>query len=99
MAKKTIKVEHIKAWANKELERTDEYARTTPGFKAGICLMLERILHDTGNYQGFMYLYWMEGGCEDWYAAGEPNFPKKDEFLYGLHDSKYRGCVYARVYY
>ena len=41
-------------WANTQLARTDEYADV--GFKSGISTMIERILHNTNNYQGFMFI-------------------------------------------
>ena len=51
MAKKTHPVADLLAFANYQLARTDEFA--TVDFKAGICSMIERVLHDTGNYEGF----------------------------------------------
>ena len=52
--KKTIKVTPIHAWANIQLARTDEYADV--GFKSGIATMLERILLDSDNYNGYSHL-------------------------------------------
>ena len=52
--RKTIEVKGLLDWANNQLERTDEYADV--GFKSGICTMIERILMDTGNYDGYMHL-------------------------------------------
>ena len=52
--KKTIKVQETLDYANYQLGRTDEYA--TKEFKAGITVMIEQILHLTGNYRGFMFL-------------------------------------------
>ena len=54
MAKKTQPVADILAFANYQLARTDEFA--TVDFKCGICSMIERVLHDTGNYEGFGFL-------------------------------------------
>ena len=54
MAKKTHPVADLLAFANYQLARTDEFA--TVDFKAGICSMIERVLHDTGNYEGFGFL-------------------------------------------
>ena len=54
MSKKTQPVSDILAFANYQLSRTDEYA--TVGFKEGICAMIERILHNTNNYEGFSFL-------------------------------------------
>lgn len=52
--KKTIKVQETLDYANYQLGRTDEYA--TKEFKVGITVMIEQILHLTGNYRGFMFL-------------------------------------------
>jgi hypothetical protein len=54
MAKKTQPVADILAFANYQLARTDEFANAE--YKAGICVMIERVLHDTGNYEGFGFL-------------------------------------------
>ena len=52
--RKTIEVKGLLEWANIQLQRNDVYADT--GFKSGICTMIERILMDTGNYDGYMHL-------------------------------------------
>jgi hypothetical protein len=51
--KKTLGVSHMLDYANNQLARTDEYG--SMDFKSGVCVMIERILHDTGNYNGFMF--------------------------------------------
>ena len=56
--------------------------------KAYLCTVLENVLHETGNYHGFGYIGWMEGGYQRWKAAGEPE--DKEE---------YRGNEYDRIYY
>ena len=52
--RKTIEVKGMLEWANKQLARTDEYADS--GFKFGIIAMIERILMDSSNYNGYMHL-------------------------------------------
>ena len=52
--RKTIEVKGMVEWANTQLARTDEYADV--GFKSGISTMIERILHNANNYQGFMFI-------------------------------------------
>lgn len=52
--KKTLGVSHMLDYANNQLARTDEYGSSD--FKSGVCAMIERILHDTGNYNGFMFI-------------------------------------------
>jgi len=49
--KKTVGVNGMLDWANKQLQRTDEYA--TEKFKAGVCCMIEHLLMETGNYMGY----------------------------------------------
>ncbi len=53
MSRKNIEVLSLLKWANYHLERKDEFA--TVDFKSGICSMIEMVLHDTGNYAGFMF--------------------------------------------
>ena len=52
--KKTVEVKGLLEWANIQLQRNDEYADT--GFKSGICTMIEKVLMDSGNYDGYMHL-------------------------------------------
>jgi len=52
--KKTVGVNGMLDWANKQLQRTDEFADEK--FKAGMCTMIERMLYDTKNYKGYMNL-------------------------------------------
>lgn len=89
--KKTSNVKEFHEWANKQLARTDAYA--TDEFKAGICTALEHVLHGSGNYKGYNNLYWLRQGCDEWEAAGRPDFPEKDKYIDGNLGK------YARVYY
>ena len=52
-SKKTIGVKAMLEWANHQLGRTDDYADEK--FKAGISVMIEKILMDSGNYMGYRY--------------------------------------------
>ena len=49
--RKTVDVLMLLQWANKNLAREDEFA--TVDFKSGICTMIEMVLHESGNYEGF----------------------------------------------
>jgi len=49
--KKTVGVNGMLDWANKQLQRTDEFADEK--FKAGMCTMIERMLFDTNQYNGY----------------------------------------------
>ena len=56
MARTTVKVEVLKEYANLQLARTDiEIA--TPAFKAGICVMIEKVLMESDNYNGFKFIH------------------------------------------
>ena len=52
--KKTIEVKGMVEWANTQLARTDEYADV--GFKSGISTMVERVLFNSKNYNGFQFI-------------------------------------------
>jgi hypothetical protein len=96
--KKTFDVLSFKDYVNIQLARTDEFA--TDEFKSGLCIALHEVLHKTGNYNGFQYLYWAEKGWQDWYNSGQTEvWSEKKVFIYGTPDSKYRGSEYARKYY
>jgi hypothetical protein len=45
----TIDVAKVLKWANTQLRFDDN----TKEFKMGICSLVEQVLHDTGNYNGF----------------------------------------------
>lgn len=53
MQRKLVNVLPLLSWANESLNRTDEFA--TVDFKCGICTMIEMILHETENYEGFCF--------------------------------------------
>ena len=97
--KKTINVVALKEYANIQLARTDEHA--TESFKSGICVMIERVLHDSGNYKGFNDLYWMETGWNEWRTVGNETevWEEKKKYIYGTPDSKYHGNKFCRFYY
>lgn len=97
--KKTFEVEAFKKFVNEQLERTDDYA-TIGNFKSGLCIALEKVLHSTGNYNGFTNLYWIEGGCSAWEMNGKTEvWEDKKLYILGTADSRYKGNEYARRYY
>jgi hypothetical protein len=61
MSRKTVNVLPLLEWANKNLARKDEFA--TVDFKSGVCTMIEMVLHETGNYEGFMFLNHEDSDC------------------------------------
>ena len=52
--RKTVNVLMLLQWANKNLAREDEFA--TVDFKCGICTMIDMVLHESGNYEGFGFI-------------------------------------------
>jgi len=50
--KKTIRVEALRSYANDILQMDG----LSKDMRNGIILMIERVLHDCGNYNGFNYL-------------------------------------------
>ena len=52
--RKTIEVKELLRWANTQLARTDAHADV--GFKSGIDSMIEMVLLDSGNYNGYRHI-------------------------------------------
>ena len=52
--RKTIEVSTMVEWANLQLGRTDDYADV--GFKLGISTMVECMLFNSKNYNGFQFI-------------------------------------------
>lgn len=67
--RKTIEVSQIRDWINHSLENSPSGAYEKRQALAGF---LTTVLMETGNYAGFNYLAWMNGGCDQWRADGEP---------------------------
>ena len=61
MSRKTVDVLSLLEWANKNLAREDEFA--TVDFKCGVCTMIEMVLHESDNYEGFMFLNHEDSDC------------------------------------
>lgn len=57
--------------------------------KQKLCIMMEKLLCDTKNYDGFRYLYWHKFGCIDWEAAKQQKVFKQipKEYIYGPDDT------------
>jgi len=52
--RKTVEVKSLINKANIQLARTDAYADTK--FKSGVCAMVETVLYNSNNYDGFGFL-------------------------------------------
>jgi hypothetical protein len=56
-ARKTVEVQELKRWANSILSTPEgEIEYITRDFKDGICVMIEKVLHEAGAYNGYMFL-------------------------------------------
>ena len=82
----TIELNSFRVFVNRLLANP----RISQKEKEAYCYLLEYYLREAKEYCGFKYLYWMDKGCKEWKAAGEPEFPEK---------SKYLGPEYDRAYY
>lgn len=66
--RKTVDVAAVLELANTYLASE----HSTPEKRLGVASLTEMILHATGNYAGFNYLGWVNGGVDRWRADGEP---------------------------
>jgi len=85
--RKTFDVSVMLEEANRLLALPDSKTHDA-NFRHGICSMIEKILMDSGNYHGFGYSEWMNGGYTRWVADGQP--ADKDQYI---------GDETRRVYY
>jgi len=89
--KKTLRV----SAALEEANRLLALDTLTKDERRGVAFLIEELLHQARRYQGFGYVYWLnEGGFKAWQAAGEPDWPEKEKFVYGPGGDEYR-----RIYY
>ena len=80
---KTIKVSELKEMANDLLASSENGS-------VDLCLLLESILHKTGNYKGYNNLYWLNDGYQRWVQAGRLENETKKQFY---------GPEFKRLYY
>ena len=64
----TIQVATVRQWANEYCARDGG----TPEFRRGVMALAMSILHETGNYRGFQYNAWSNGGYRQWIADDKP---------------------------
>lgn len=84
--RKTIEVAYVRNRVNAILAN----GNATQDMKKGVALMLESILQKTGNYNGYNYTAWLNGGCEKW---------RKETGGGSANTSAYLGKEYDRIYY
>lgn len=53
MKRKTIEIKKLKEWVNDKLANSVDSKYVNPQWRFGLCSLLERVLMDTGNYQGY----------------------------------------------
>ena len=82
--RKTIEVNTVRTRVNAMLANP----KVTEEERRGMCLVLEFMLYNTNNYNGFNYVDWLNGGCDRWRADGSPS-----------DNSSYLGPEYKRYYY
>lgn len=89
-SRKTFEVDMFKAGVNECLAHK-EY---TNAEKQVMCMLLEGVLHKTGNYKGYNNLYWLNGGNALWIMEGQPEGEAKNRYISnnGLDE-------YSRLYY
>lgn len=97
VTRQTFSVDKFRKFVNDQLAKPERHSDITGATyltqdeKRGLCSALEHVLHKTGNYAGFNYVYWLEHGFHEWEAAGEPGFPEKQKFLGPEYDRYYYG--------
>lgn len=85
--RKTFDVEVMRENANRLLALPDTHGRVrdlTPDFRQGVISMIERILHDTGNYKGFAYL------SSELTTADQPHTPNTTYLRIGYDETRRR---------
>lgn len=94
--RKTCKVKEMLEYSNVQLSREDLCDEA----KSGICMVLEKLLLESGNYNGFQYRHWWTGGgiaeFEEACANGvaDKNKVPADQYLLGPKLQQY-----DRIYY
>lgn len=96
----TLPVADLKAEINRILALPLERISTEE--RKALAILLENVLHATGNYQGYNDLHWIERGCREWEETGleetigPHNFDLKRPYITGTADGSE---TYRRVYY
>ena len=68
-SKKTLDVAALLAESNRLLALPDsEYVNAE--WRKGVATVLDHVLHATGNYNGYNFLGWLNGGYDRWVAEG-----------------------------
>lgn len=81
--KKTIKVQELKDRINAQIK-----SAKTESARVELANLLSTILLETGNYSGFNFVEWLDGGHSQWVIDGKPE-----------DNMKYLGDQTLRIYY
>jgi hypothetical protein len=90
--KKTIQVETVKKMVNHTLLHSPDDAK---GERQGLCMLLEKILMDTGNYRGFNYLTKEKMKESEYGVSIGINSPAVELTI----EKKFEGTDHTRVFY
>jgi hypothetical protein len=85
-----VNVDDFKEWTNQQLKSVDFNDK----HKAALCITIEHILLAAHHYKGYNDNYWVQKGCREWFAAGQPEGEEKNKYMYGP-----TGQQYNRHYY
>lgn len=85
--RKCIKIDDFRDEVNRLLSLHNE--NISQEFKKGICGIWEHFSMETGNYNGYQYVYWAQKGFAEWQKAGEPDFPEKQKYFGKEYDRRY----------
>jgi len=80
------------------VDQANHYLRESPDDRKperqAIHDFVAHLLMEARSYRGFQHLYWSDQGYQEWKAAGEPDFPEKDRFIYGPSGDRTRTMLY-----
>jgi len=82
--KLTVRVDFLKTFVNEQLAIEDTHEE----YRKALCLLLEKVLMDSGQYDGFQSYDWRHGGYDNWKKDGRPD-----------DKTPYSGPRYKRAYY
>lgn len=92
MKRKTIAVERIKEVVNEQL-KNDNISQEA---KKELCSVLETVLFETDNYNGFNHLKWINGGSAEWMHLLNKGLVSATD---SVSRQQYIGPEYNRRYY
>jgi hypothetical protein len=92
-SRKTVNVEELRLYANEMLKADHGNAP----WRNGVILMIERVLHDSGNYRGFNYLFSVD--CPDGVRPGIRNIPDTTHGVPEDYEERFKDTDCTRRFY